>query len=189
MKNKLLLLALFFTLLFASCSKTDDQLLLNNESSDQTDLLYKKDSDGAKDIKGTLTYYYSSPANNSCGEGTYSTGNYLATGNISHLGKVVSETVGCYGIILDQNYNMIGVNIEGSQTTTFKAPNGDLLYLSNDPYNLYFIADGVVGGTAKFYFNGGTGKYKNAQGSFTCDIVNYLTQGKFTVDLEGKLKY
>ena len=188
MKNKLLLLFIA-ALFFASCSKTDDPLLVNNGDDSQTGLLYKKDSEGAKEIKGTLTYNYTSPSNNSCGENLYSTGNYTGTGNLSLLGNVTSETVGCYGVLLDESYNWIGVGIQGSQTTSFKMPNGDKIYLSNDPYNLYFIDNGVVSGTAKFYFNGGTGKYTNAQGSFTCDVVNYLIQGKFTVDLKGNLKY
>lgn len=187
MKNKLLLLFIA-ALFFASCSRTDDPLLLNDDGN-QSEKLYKKDSEGKKEIKGSLTYYYTSPASNSCGSGLTSTGNYTGTGNLSHLGKVVSTTVGCYGALLDESYNWIGVNIVAGQTTSFKMPNGDLIYLSNDPYDLYLIAYGVASGTAKFYFNGGTGKYANAQGSFTCDVVNYLFEGKFTVDLNGTLKY
>ena len=187
MKNKLLLLFIA-AVFFASCSKTDDPLYVN-DNGNQSEKLYKKDSEGAKEIKGTLTYNFTSPSNNSCGENLYSTGNYTGTGNLSLLGNVTSETVGCYGVLLDESYNWIGVGIQGSQTTSFKMPNGDLIYLSNDPYDLYLIAYGVASGTAKFYFNGGTGKYANAQGSFTCDVVNYLFEGKFTVDLNGTLKY
>ncbi|NUM31135.1 MAG: hypothetical protein HUU47_02285 [Bacteroidetes bacterium] len=189
MKNKLLLV-LLAALFFASCSRTDEQVSLNNDNEgNSSELFYKKGCKNYKEIKGILTYNYSSAASNSCGEGYTSTGNYTGSGKVSHLGKVTSTTVGCYGAILDESYNWIGVNILGGQETTFKMPNGDLIYLSNDPYELYFIDNGVVSGEAKFYFNGGTGKYSNAQGSFTCDVVNYLFEGKFTVDLEGYLKY
>lgn len=150
--------------------------------------LLNKKSD-YKEIKGSLTYNASTAFDMTCyacDEGTFSGGNYAGSGNLSHLGNTSSQTKACVSFIFSGE-NVIGVKID-NQCCTFIAPNGDKIYTTNDPYELYFNQYGVAEGTCKFYFAGGTGKYQNAEGSFDGKVKNPLN-GSFTVDISGSLSY
>jgi len=185
--SKIYLTTLCVALLLVSCNKQDDPQILISAKSPSSELLNKKD--GSKDIKGKLTYNFTTDFDlscSTCGNGYISTGNYSGSGELTHLGNLKSATKACYTYIFDQS-NVIGLHIE-NQCAYFTAPNGDILYLTNDPYDLYFNSTGYATGTCNFYFAGGTGKYQNAQGSFAGYVENNL-QGTFTVDIKGKLKY
>jgi len=174
-------------LLLVSCSKKDDPQLLISTEAPTSEVLNKKDC--SKEIKGKLTYNFTTefdmPGSN-CGEAYISTGNYSGSGQLSVLGNLTSATKACYSYIFNQT-NVIGIHIE-NQSAYFTAPNGDILYLTNDPYDLYFNSTGYATGTCNFYFAGGTGKYENAKGSFLGYVENNL-QGTFTVDVKGRLNY
>lgn len=176
--------ALSAAILLSGCSKNEELPVTVQQSSN---VMHK--TNGSKDLKGFLTYYFTTDYDVQCTDcvtGSVSTGNYLGSGALTHLGKVSSGTRACYTYIFSGS-QVVGLHIE-NQCASFKAPNGDLLYLSNDPYDLYFNQNGTATGTCRFYFDGGTGKYEHAAGSFTGAVVNNL-QGKFTVDLKGKISY
>lgn len=186
MKN-IYLTTLCVTLFLAACSKKDDPKLIISTQTKSSSSLNKKDN--SKSIQGKLTYNFTPDMElscTSCGTNYISTGSYSGKGDLTHLGTVMSATKACYTYIFNGS-NVVGLHIE-NQCAYFKAPNGDELYLSNDPYDLYFNSTGYATGNCNFYFAGGTGKYQNATGSFTGYVENNL-QGTFTVDIKGNLKY
>lgn len=181
------LLALLVALVFVSCSK-EETLVPVGASSTQNESGVLNKKDGYKEIEGKLTYNWTDAFDLSCNtcEDYDGSSNFLGSGNLEHLGKVSSKTKACVKLIISEGH-FIGLHIY-NQCCTFTAPNGDELKLTTDGYNLYWNANYTAFvGTCKFYFAGGTGKYKNASGSFTGDVVN--SDNSFTVDLEGKLSY
>lgn len=186
MKNNYLT-ALCVALIFISCSKTEDPLIPTVNEKSESAILNKK---SGKEIKGTLTYNYTEAFDlscSTCGSGSFSGGNYYGSGNLSHLGKITSKTKACIALIMAGG-NLAGVHID-NQCCSFVAPNGDELYLTNDPYDLYMNSSGIAVGTCQFYFAGGTGKYKDAKGYFKGSVKNDLMKRTFTVDISGTLDY
>lgn len=186
MKNNYLL-ALLVALVFVSCSK-EETLVPVGASSTQNESGVLNKKDGYKEIEGTLTYNATNAFDLTCYDcdGSDGSQNFLGSGNLEHLGKVTSRTKACVTLLFSGEH-FIGLHIY-NQCCTFTAPNGDVLNLTTDGYNLYWNSTYTAFvGTCKFNFAGGTGKYKNAAGSFTGNVVN--ADNSFTVDLEGKLSY
>lgn len=190
MKNNFLL-ALLVALVFVSCSK-EETLVPVGASSPQNESGVLNKKEGYKEIAGTLTYNRATDFDINCGdhwtEGYFNDGSYLGQGELDGLGKTTSKTKAWVNMIyVSGNPYPVGVHV-GYQCCSFFANSGDELFLTTDGYDLYFNSQGVATGECKFYFAGGTGKYKDASGSFTGYVENPLN-GSFTVKLEGKLSY
>ena len=98
-----------------------------------------------------------------CNDGSFK-GNYYGTVELEHPGKVGPQTKACASYIMS-GHAPIGIH-SYNQCCNFIAPNGDEITLTTDGYDLYSNQSGVAVGQCKFNFSGGTGKYKNASGSF-----------------------
>ena len=182
MKNKLLLMALA-TLLIASCSKesnTTIPVISENQAS------MAKKGPQARPFTGSMTYNFAADENLPCDCGDFfPIGTYSGTGNLSHLGKTTSLIKPCVGPLLE-NGNLVGNHV-GVECAYFLAANGDSLYCYTYPYDLYFTPVGAVG-IATVDFTGGTGRFKNATGSFTGTVTVGQTTATFT-NLKGTIIY
>lgn len=117
-------------------------------------------------------------------------GNYfIGTGNITHMGNSTSEVIPCITL----NYyegNVIGYNIL-AQCNTFVAANGDELFFEVEPYtmSLDFNCFCQFTGSSNVSFNGGTGRFADATGTGTVDVVNDLASGVVSNTLDALITY
>lgn len=182
MKNKLLLMA-FAALFLASCSK-ESNTTTSAISTDQASLA--KQGPQARPFTGSMTYNFAPNENLPCDCGDFfPIGTFSGTGNLSHLGKTTSLIKPCVGPLL-QDGNLIGNHV-GVECAYFVAANGDSLYCYTYPYDLYFTPVGGVG-VATVDFVGGTGRFKNATGTFTGTVTVGQSTATFT-NLNGTITY
>ena len=188
MKTKLFLLACLSIALY-SCTKNEAPVTGQNSSSEfQTPQFAKQKP---KSIRGTLNYKATNSFDLDCSDCQspyFNGGNYFGQGELSHLGKISSKTEVCIGLIFDENGQIIGVHVE-NQCSSFITPDKELIYLSNQPYDLYINpVTGKAEGEVYYDFAGGTGKFAQSQGTVLAKVVNDL-QGNFTAVIEGNLYY
>lgn len=182
MKSKLLLAA-FAALSFASCSK-DGNITTSAISTDQASMAKKGPQ--ARPFSGTMSYNFAANENLPCDCGDFfPVGTFSGTGNLSHLGKTFSLIKPCVQPII-QDGNYIGNHV-GVECAYFVAANGDSLYCYTYPYDLLFTPMGAIG-VAKVDFTGGTGRFKNATGTFTGTVTVGQTTASFT-GLSGTIIY
>jgi hypothetical protein len=138
-------------------------------------------------FKGALTLSFAPESNMPCDcQGFMDAGTYVGSGNLTHLGLSTAEIKPCIAPIFSGNA-LIGYHV-GVQCGYFKAANGDVVNCSVHPYDLLFTAIGGVGNVT-VDFAGGTGKFKNASGSFTGYTTND-GQGNVTLtNIDGTIKY
>ncbi len=184
MRRKLLLGA-SIAILFAACSKVDTTVTpsaanFNSEAS------AKKDSEG-KPFKGALTLTIDMENDLSCDCGNFaSAGTYSGSGNLSHLGNSKAYIKPCIAPIFSGNA-LVGYHV-GVQCGYFVAANGDIVNCDVQPYDLMFTATGGVGNvTVKFA--GGTGRFKNAKGTFTGYTTNDGMGNVTFTNINGKIDY
>ena len=171
MRNRFLILTVVMATLFACNSDS-----MSNDDFNETAEKRKSVPFKIKKLEGTFTIGGGDPA--SCGP------NFLMArgeGTISHLGKSMLLEDWCFDITIP--------NDDGTKRrVTFIAANGDELY-SNDGTVIWTSPFSFV---EEFKFDGGTGRFENAQGTFTeyVDIVfDSPTTGTFILSSEGTLKY
>lgn len=175
------LLSLLFTLL-AGCSKEDVQL----EPLKTNDDVFLKKADKYVPFKGTFevtidTVLHFPPPPPKVQE-------VLGTGNVTHLGKtdlyILQNWFPPQPPILIPPYTGTG-----NGEMTFTAANGDLLFASyNDAEGFHDIAPPVLI-TFTGHFNGGTGRFENAAGSFTWDGEYYPATNSGTATVTGEIMY
>lgn len=182
MKNQVLLLLACAALGFSSCKKTDC-----NEPTTAAPSLEATAKNAGKPFKGSMVYNFTGE-NVPCDCGSYyPVGNLVGSGNITHLGNATSRIKPCAQPLIVGGQE-IG-QIIGIECGSFVAANGDELYCYTYPYNLMYTATALAG-TIKCDFVGGTGKFKNATGSFTGNISVPYGQGiaNFT-NIDGLINY
>jgi hypothetical protein len=190
MKKLLTIMSAAF--LLASCSKSANEVLPTDaiSASETEEGALKKDcnDDNGKPFKGSLVYHYTESFNLPCNCGSFAdAGNYFGTGNLTHLGNSTSKIKPCIALIFSGSAP-IGVHV-GQECGSFKAANGDEIYTSVAPYDMYFNSTGGAAGTLVVTFAGGTGKFKKASGSFTGYTTND-GMGTVTLDvLSGNINY
>jgi hypothetical protein len=179
----LLLLALSTAVLFTSCKK-EDSCVKPISNAAATGSVAKK---AGVPFTGSMTYQFVGE-NVPCDCGSYfPVGNLSGTGILTHLGNSTSKIKPCAAPLMNGDVR-IG-DIIGVECGSFIAANGDEVYCYTYPYNLYYTATAAVG-TIKCDFVGGTGKFKDATGSFTGTITVPYGQGiaNFT-NIDGLISY
>ena len=191
MKKLLTIMCAAFVL--ASCNKSSNEITPFNTVSaeDAENGALKRgncDNDNWQPFKGSLVYHYTESFNLPCNCGNFAdAGNFFGNGKMTHLGKTTSKIKPCISLIFSGS-NPIGVHV-GQECGSFVAANGDELYTTVAPYDMYFNSTGGAAGTLQVTFAGGTGKFKKAKGSFTGYTTND-GMGAVTLDvLSGKIHY
>lgn len=117
-------------------------------------------------------------------------GNWFSgTGNITHMGNSTSETIPCITYILLEG-NVIGYTVE-AQCNTLVAANGDELFMEVEPYTMLldFNCFCQFTGSANVSFNGGTGRFADATGTGTADVVNDLASEVVSTTIDALITY
>lgn len=128
-------------------------------------------------------------------EGTYTrTGTFpffhlepTGTGEASHLGH--------FTFSIPHDVNLLAMPAGGMGTFEFTAANGDTVVGTFDTSAIPTDEPGVIDATEEMTITGGTGRFANASGSFTCerrvDTVNLTTTGAFsgTISSTGSGKH
>lgn len=104
---------------------------------------------------------------------------YEGSGNVTHLGltSVLDTTI--HHFVFDEDFNMIGLTVEGIDVLT--AANGDKVYLT-------WFMDYFDPSTWTYAINGGTGRFAGATGvgMFTAE---YTASGDLAVTFKGNITY
>jgi len=172
MRNRILILFLVAATLIAcnSDSMISDDF---NETAEKSSAVPFK----IKKLEGTFTLGGGDPA--ICGPNFL---NARGAGNISHLGKSTLSEDWCFDVSIP--------NDDGTKRiVTFVAANGDELR-SNEIGSVTWTSP--VSFVEEFEFEGGTGRFANATGTFTetVEIVfDSPTTGTFTLSAEGTITY
>lgn len=189
MKSKLLVLSAAI-LLVASCKKVDNSALTSGDVAanvESTSMAKQKCKESHK-LTGTLVYDASTAFNLPCNCGSYvPLGNYYGTGELSHLGTATSKIKPCMAPIIANN-QMIGMHI-GAECGTLVAANGDKINCDIKPYDLLFGPTGATG-IVRVEFDGGTGRFDDADGGFTAITQGDATGSHITLKiLSGSIEY
>jgi len=173
--RKLLLLLLAAHVLISSCNKPEDTAVPDNTR--QTPAFRQ-----AKPFSGTITFTQSQTDDLSCNcTGYIDNGTFNGSGNFAHLGLTTSKIKPCIQVDPDGIY-------VGYECASLTAANGDVLNLNVQPYKLYFTPAGLVA-TIHVLFDGGTGRFSNATGSFDADLaIDYANVATLTVTA-GSINY
>lgn len=197
MRKKLLLL-IIPVLALASCNRTEEPLMVNEETQSHSGRLYKTESKKSIEIDETFSIHVIDFPNISCGSGYYHYGTYYGTCNFSQLGKLEIYGGGCRKNLNSDNSNSwnratwYGERYASGNNTTLIMPNKDEIYLSNDEFDVTFDDDlSYIAGNTSFDFTitGGTGKYANAEGTLTCNARIKINEEAHVYELKGVLKY
>ena len=158
MKYSMVLIALT-VLSFSACRK-ETGVQPAGVTSETVPALMKK---GPKPFKGTMVYEPTTTFNLPCNCGSFiDFGTLTGTGNLTHLGLTTSDIKPC--IVFTATGFHVGV-----ECGSFVAANGDQLYTTVNPYDLYYTPAGFTG-TLHVDFNGGTGKFSGATGGFDATL-------------------
>jgi hypothetical protein len=187
--SSIVLIGMFAFTLFAwqSCNKDSNDLSISEEtlSSDH------KNSQKARPFKGSVNYVGEAEIDLTCEciEPTFQGNTFLGTGNLTHMGNIVSESIPCITYI-ENGGNIVGYNVE-SQCTTLVAANGDEVDITIDPYvmlldfNCFCSFSGLYTAT----ITGGTGRFENASGTFGGTVFQSLETGVVTINIDGEIYY
>jgi hypothetical protein len=99
-----------------------------------------------------------------------------ASGNATHLGN--------FTVVVPHQVNP--VTRTGTGTYQFDAANGDTLF-ADFTGNATLIAPGVLDIIETATITGGTGRFANASGSFTCERIFNMAAGTTTGSFEGTI--
>jgi hypothetical protein len=177
MKIKLLsplVISMFAIILFSltSCQKDSNDLLMME---DDSSLIGLKNSQQERPFSGSMTYYHDleSEYTCDCSEGYAPGGPWVGTGNFTHLGNSEGWSVPCFVFGWSTE---LGYHFENdSQCGEFIAANGDILNLDIPSYIIvYDVECGCFSGSVTGTFDGGTGRFEDATGEVTAEVVAYL---------------
>ena len=183
MKSYFLLSVCAASLLFASCSKSNNDVspAISQEG------INTVSKNSGQPFKGSMKFVAAENYDMPCDCGPYfPAGTYYGTGSITHLGNASAYMKPCVAPIFQGNA-LVGYNV-AFQCGALKAANGDELNVFIHPYTLTFTNTGAVG-NVNIDFTGGTGRFKNATGSFKAGTSND-GMGNVTLDnINGTINY
>lgn len=116
-------------------------------------------------------------------------GPMIGPGNVTHLGNTTMTTEICFEII-----NPAVAHIT-EQCVVFTAANGDELWATTEPYDVFFDLDCFCNsGSSVYHFIGGTGRFADASGYTAFDVVvdidpNLFIPTQAKVKMEGEIMY
>ena len=186
MKTKLLIIVMMMAVAMSCRKGSGSALQATGSESAPTNLANKNTG---RPFKGSMIFQLSTTLNLPCNCGTLATvGSFTGQGNITHMGLLQSQYKTCASPIMAGTMQ-IGNHIVIT-CGKFIAANGDEINVNIAPYDLMFgntAASGVL--TAEF--NGGTGRFVNATGSFTGIItVNYAQPNTAVLsNIDGSIDY
>lgn len=180
MKKIYFLFVLFGALLFCACEKENLDPLIEDQSQTQLD-----DSVLKKGKKHTVPF----EAKFSQEQTLFNPGppvyvEMAGLGTASHLGKT--------NIWVGQNWDGVFPNLEGAADVVFTAANGDLLFADLYAYNTIELGDmgpvfaSITGGGT---FEGGTGRFLHASGSYTLIADFDFATGESNAFYSGEIMY
>lgn len=110
------------------------------------------------------------------------------SGNVTHLGRVNSATSYCLILGAAQNCPGPGALVTDA-CLTITAANGDEINLSvQTPYETC-ITSCCFEASIQGSFDGGTGRFEDAAGSWTAEIIQELGSPVSTVTVDGQITY
>ena len=183
MKTKIFLIALVATV-FASCSKTNDELLPN--SSNEQIAMQR----ASNPLSGFLLLHRNDALTMDCNCGPYLRGVFEGVGDMSHLGSSTTRTQVCYAPIWSAGpgSTILGYHV-ASQCASIVGANGDAITLSTSaPFDMTINASGTATGTGTYTITGGTGRFSNAAGNASVAITDSLN-GTVMGPLTGTINY
>lgn len=180
--NKHLMLLAAALVMLVSCSKLETTV--EPTMATESGVVAKKKK--PVPFQGQLTYAFTAEYDLPCDCGDfYPVGTFYGTGNLSHFGNVTSHIKPCVSPIIEGG-NYIGDHV-GVECAYFTAANGDTVYCYTYPYDILFTPAGAVG-VATVDFVGGTGRFKNATGSFTGTVTVMGATATFS-NISGSIQY
>jgi hypothetical protein len=181
MKNSLLLMFAAM-LLITSCSKTNDNALVQATSQDNQKAAARTTGKVDHSISGSMHYVYTTDFDLPCDCGTAGTaaGNYIGSGTFTHLGLSSSKIKPCLSPIISGG-TVVGQHV-GMECCTFAAANGDEMYCNILPYDIMLSGADAIG-VCNIDIIGGTGRLASATGHLSGTATVHLLAG--TADLTG----
>ena len=174
MKNKVFIIVMAMAAMIASsCRKTSETITpsqpLRGAAVAASEPSGSMAKNGGKPFKGNVTLTLNNALSLPCNCGSLiDVGNFEGSGNITHMGKMSLSNKTCAAPII------VSGNHVGNRITvtcgTFTAANGDIINVNIPPYDIMFTNTAAVG-TLNAEFNGGTGRFTDASGSFTATVT------------------
>jgi hypothetical protein len=139
-------------------------------------------------FKGTIVYEQVAANGLECGCTNGQLVQIEGSGTVTHLGRVSSATSYCLLLGAAQNCPGPGALVNNA-CLTITAANGDEINLDVlTPYETCITAccfEASIQGT----FNGGTGRFDDASGTWTAEIIQELGSPVSTVTVDGQITY
>ena len=167
----------------ASCSKNNNESIPMSVEGKAPSKSVAMKTSATKPFKGSMTMQPDggSPLC-SCAEGVPIVGTLSGSGNITHLGLTTTTIQPCVVPV------PTGFEVK-SVCGSFFASNGDELVTVAQPYTLLFGPNGASG-DIEVDFNGGTGRFANATGSFKATLtINLTTNVALMSNIDGTVTY
>jgi hypothetical protein len=169
-------------LAISSCRKANNNVQTSNQPNASSAAKATE-----RPFSGSMSYHFTTDFDLACNYNqSIPAGNYIGSGNLSHLGASTSKFEPCIVPIFSGN-NVIGLHVM-HVCGSFTASNGDELYCSSRPYNLMFTSTGAVG-TTTIDFAGGTGRFANASGTITGVVTNDNYGNSVLSNIQGTISY
>jgi hypothetical protein len=177
MKKQISILLAFFSLFsLISCQKQDIKSLKESGAIAAIAVNASKMNEAGRPFKGSYVTSFTllQPPPNLVQK-------VIGTGTASHLGQSTFESISNVAVSPHPPFVVTG-------TRTITAANGDQLFTtftgSSTP-----VINAMNGADLQEIITGGTGRFKNASGSFTTTARNNFFTSIYTADFDGYIKY
>jgi hypothetical protein len=193
--RKYLLILFAISLIGVSCEKENSTLisleeepaLAENETTDQDKQVTLRGNQ-PRPFKGTIEYETVADNGLACNCPSGDKIQIEGSGNVTHLGRVSSATTYCLIIGAAQGCPGPG-GLVTNACLSIEAANGDEVFLDvQTPYETC-ITNCCFEASIQGTFNGGTGRFSNASGDWTAEIVQELGSSISEVTVDGQIVY